>query len=261
MNPKPLSPSLRNLYRLGVYLYPAHLRRRYEEQILLTLDDAWRDRRTTPFRFWLRSFADLLQSAVKEQLLMAQDIALNRPVFAHALIIGIIVTVVGLASAVTVQQMLRRGANQPQYQLAEVYVRQLTSGSEPDQIVPAGHIDLANSLAPFVIVYDDQVRPLASNGYLQESVPTPPPGVFDYARRHAINVLTWQPRPGVRIAAVVRRINGPNPGFVLTGRSLIMVEEQERLLWYMSFGVWFLILALLTGGALFLGRTQRRQLA
>src|SRR5215475_12757016 len=125
MNQQPPTPSLRNLYRLGLYLYPAYLRRYYEEQILLTLDDAWRDRRTTPFRFWLSNFADLLHSAVKEQLLMAQNIALNRPVFAHALIIGVIVTVVGLASAVTVQQMLRRGANQPQYQLANIYVQQL----------------------------------------------------------------------------------------------------------------------------------------
>jgi hypothetical protein len=261
MNPKPPNPALRSLYRFGLYLYPAHLRRGYEEQILVTFDDAWRDHRTTPLRFWVSNFADLFYSAVKEQLLMAQDIALNRPIFAHALIIGIMVTFIGLAAAVTVQQMLRRGANQPQYQLADVYAKQLAAGSDPEQVLPAGHIDLADSLAPFVIVYDDQIRPLASNGYLQESIPTPPRGVFDYARRHTINVLTWQPRPGVRIAAVVRRVNGPNPGFVLTGRSLTVVERQESLLWYMSFGVWFLILALLAGGAFFLGRTQRQQLA
>ncbi|MFL6464517.1 MAG: hypothetical protein ACJ73N_08945 [Bryobacteraceae bacterium] len=37
-------------------------------------------------------------------------------------------------------------------------------------------------------------------GYLDQAVPVPPPGVFDYLRSHGSNKFTWQPRRDVRIA-------------------------------------------------------------
>jgi len=68
-----------------------------------------------------------------------------------------------------------------------------------------------------------------------------------------------QPQRNVRIAAIVRRISGPNPGFLLTGRSLRVVEEQEAILRNIVFGGWFLVVFLLIAGAALLSRSQLRQ--
>jgi hypothetical protein len=65
--------------------------------------------------------------------------------------------------------------------------------------------------------------------------------------------------PNVRIAAVIRRVSGPTPGFLLTGRSLRFVEEQEDILRNMVFGGWFLVVFLLIAGAALLHRSQLKQ--
>jgi hypothetical protein len=52
-------------------------------------------------------------------------------------------------------------------------------------------------------------------------------GVFDYTRAHGQDRITWQPRSGVRSAAIVARYGGAHPGFVLAGRSLREVEARE----------------------------------
>jgi hypothetical protein len=60
----------------------------------------------------------------------------------------------------------------------------------------------------------------------------------------------------VRIAAVAQRIDGPNPGFILVGRSLTLVQQQEDLLRVGTFITWFVLMALLIAGAVFLNRAQ-----
>src|SRR6202035_1968032 len=92
-----------------------------------------------------------------------------------------------------------------------------------------GVIDIAQSLSPFLIVYDDQGAALGSNGQLNGITPVPPKGVFDYVRSHGEERLSGQPVRGphsVRIAAVVERVNGPQPGFILAGRSMREVEAR-----------------------------------
>jgi hypothetical protein len=129
-------------------------------------------------------------------------------------------------------------------------------GSYP---LPAGHIDLATSLEPFVILYNSDGAPIHSTGYLDDAVPIPPHGVFAYLRTQPIDKFTWQPRPGLRIAAVAQRIDGPTPGFILVGRSLTLVQQQEDRLRVGTFITWFCLMALLIAGAVFLNRAQTRQ--
>ena len=69
-------------------------------------------------------------------------------------------------------------------------------------------------------------------------------------------MITWQPQPGVRMASVLSRVHGPNPGFILTGRSLLLVEEQEDVLRRGTFLTWCVLIGLLALGALFLNRAQ-----
>jgi hypothetical protein len=251
------NPRLLSLYRNALRLYPSSLRLRYQDQLLQTVRDAYAERRSPPL-FWFHLFADLLKSSMKEHLLMIRQQAIARPIFFHTLTLGLILTLWGAAAALTFQHMLRRGANQPQTQMADLYASEIASGVKPEEAIPRNHVDLERSLEPFVIFYNDQGVPTTANGYLNQAIPSPPRGVFDYLRTHHTDTISWQPQPNVRIAAVMQRISGLNPGFLLTGRSLRVVEEQESLFWRMVFIGWFILVFLLIAGAALLGRAQRQ---
>jgi len=126
-----------------------------------------------------------------------------------------------------VRQVLRHSANDPQIQMAEDAARALAAGGEPDSFLPKIRVDLAKSVAPFVIIYDDAGSPVVSSGELHGKTPVLPPGVFDYVRARGQNRITWQPERGVRIATVVMRIAGKTNGFVLAGRSLREIEKRS----------------------------------
>jgi hypothetical protein len=276
------NPFLFALYRLLLRLYPLRLRMRYQDEMLQSVRDACAERNGTATRFWLRLFADLLISSIKEHLIMIRDQAVARPVFFHALILGLILTVLGGSAAVAFQQLLRRGADEPQIQMADEYAAGLASGRRPADVIPAPivlaltpqvdwrggdevrtnqvqvarGVDIGRSLQPFAVIYDDSGNPIASNGFLDQAVPTPPGGVFNYLRNHAVDRFTWMPSRGVRIAAIAQRVEGPHPGFVIVGRSLTLVEEQEELLRRATFIGWFVLVGLLFAGAALLSRVQ-----
>ena len=85
-------------------------------------------------------------------------------------------------------------------------------------------MDPAAGLGVFVIVFDASHTVVASNATLDGGSPAPPRAVLDAARPGAPSAVTWQPRDGVRIAAVTVAWRG---GFVMAGRSLRRVEQQE----------------------------------
>ena len=132
----------------------------------------------------------------------------------------------GLIS-VTVQQSYRMDANDPQIQMAEDTARALESGQPAGSLVPSDKIDIAQSLAPYLIIFDSNSRPLASNALLHNQIPTIPAGIFDYTRKNGEDRVSWQPEPGVRSATVIVPVSGGQGGFVLAGRSLREVEIRE----------------------------------
>jgi hypothetical protein len=135
------------------------------------------------------------------------------------------VVATGLAGLVylVAQQDGRWLANEPQVQLAEDAAARLDAGGAPgDQVGPAP-VDIARSLAPFVVVYGTAGTILATDGTLDGQPPAVPAGVLASARATGRDAVTWQPRPGVRIATVTVPWNG---GTVLAGRSLRLVEER-----------------------------------
>jgi len=142
-------------------------------------------------------------------------------------VLAVAITLLCALVHLAVQQDIRLGANDPQIQLAHDAAAALAQGKRPADVVPSGTVDLATSLATHVTVFDAQGRPLASSASLEGATPAPPAGVFDYARTHEEDRFTWQPRPGVRIAAVLVHHAGASPGFVLAGRSLREVEDRE----------------------------------
>jgi hypothetical protein len=123
----------------------------------------------------------------------------------------------------TVQQSLRIGANDPQIQIAEDAAGSLNGGAKLDSIVPANKVEITTSLAPFIIVFDDSGKVMASTATLHGSVPVYPAGVLEYTRTHGEDRITWQPENGVRLATVVVHYD---KGFVMAGRSLREVEVR-----------------------------------
>jgi hypothetical protein len=126
-----------------------------------------------------------------------------------------------------VQQELRQAANDPQIQIAEDAALALENGSAAGTRVPTEKTAIENSLAPFVMLFDDRGEVVGSSATLHGETPQLPAGILDYVRTHGEDRVTWQPEPGVRIAAVVVRVKGARPGFVLAGRSLREVEARE----------------------------------
>ena len=132
----------------------------------------------------------------------------------------------GLAGTVylVAQQELRSGADSPQLQLAEDAARSLEAGIAPTAVTGPATVDVGGSLAPFVVVFDQDGKPLASSGQLNGVDPAPPKGVLDHATVDQPNHVTWQPADGVRVATVTVRWSG---GTVMAGRSLREVERLE----------------------------------
>jgi len=140
----------------------------------------------------------------------------------------------------SVQQAYRQGANDPQIQMAEDAAAALTDGGSADAIVPANQVPVDQSLAPFLIVYDAKGAVLASSAALDGQTPSLPEGVLDSARQMGEDRITWQPRDGVRIAAVIVPYQG---GFVLAGRSLREVESRVDQLTTFAGLTWLLAVA------------------
>jgi len=158
-----------------------------------------------------------------------------------------------------VQQSYRQNANDPQIQIAEDSAAQLNQGATPKEIVPLDQVDMAKSLASFLIIFDKNGKVVDSNVQLDGKIPTPPPGVFDYVssggqrsigslKKKLIfkleggseqNRVTWEPRENVRIAAVIAKYND---GFVLVGRNMREVEIREENLSHMVFAAWIVTL-------------------
>jgi hypothetical protein len=150
----------------------------------------------------------------------------------------------GLAGLVylVAQQEGRWLANDPQVQLAEDAAARLDAGGRPSDQVGPVRVEIARSLAPFVVVYNATGTILATDGTLDGQPPALPAGVLEGARSSGRNAVTWQPRPGVRVATVTVPWSG---GSVLAGRSLQLVEEDADRLGLIVGAAWLAILAAL----------------
>jgi hypothetical protein len=143
------------------------------------------------------------------------------------LIMAVTITgLVGLCYA-AIQQDIRQSANDPQIQMAEDSAAKLADGQPIQHVVPSEKVDIAKSLAPYIIIFDATGKPLASSALLNGQTPTIPAGITDYVKQNGEDRFTWQPQPGVRSAVVVTPFKGSNSGFVLVGRSLREIEIRE----------------------------------
>jgi hypothetical protein len=265
MIPAPTEGKVEKLYAIALRLYPEPFRNSFAIPMRQALRDALADH-TISRRFLLSLLArDFMTSLIKEHLTMLRATYARPALLFNAVILAGIATGIALALYAIPQQVLRNGANDPQIQLATDAVARLEDGAALADTVPAGNVDMARSLAPFVIAYDDQGRPLASQAKLNGGIPTPPAGVFDYVRQHREERVSWQPIlgkvRGVRVAAVIERVGGVHPGFVLAGRSLREVEAREEQVEQMAGLTWLGMLILIIVGTAIYGWLTRPELA
>jgi hypothetical protein len=157
--------------------------------------------------------------------------------FTHAAS-ALIVTGIFVAMYATVQQVHRSTANDPQMQIA----RDISARLDAYNIVhllPDDTIEISNSLGTFVTFYDHNGEPIGSSGMLDGKLPKIPKGVFEYARINREHDVTWQPRPGVRMAMIVESVpSSLQVGFVAVGRSLQEVEIRESNLVRILLMIW-----------------------
>ncbi len=167
-----------------------------------------------------------------------------------------VITIIFGTIEVVAQQNIRMDANDPQIQLAQDAAVALDSGQTPASLTP-GHVDMANSLAPFVIIYDTQGRVVSGSGTIHGVVPAPPIGVLRAAHGQDYNFVSWEPtgRKSLRIASVE---TSTSKYYVLSGRNLREVEarEQQTML-YVLFG--WVVAAVVILATAYLARPKPRK--
>jgi hypothetical protein len=104
--------------------------------------------------------------------------------------LAVLATCVSGLVYVGLQQDLRTGANDPQQQLAEDAAAQLNAGVTPGNLASGAKIDIAASLASFVVIYDGGGIVLATTGELDGLPPMLPSGVLASARSSGLDSVT-----------------------------------------------------------------------
>jgi len=257
----PTTDMLDRLYALALCLYPAPFRQNYGLAMSQAFRDALHDHalsRRTLIPLVLR---DLITSLAKEHFAMLRDTFARPALVLNALVLAGISTVIALAIYVIPLQVLRLGTDDPQVELAGNLTWQLEQGVAPTDAVPSGTVEMARSLSPFVAAYDEQGRPLASQARLNGQTPTLPRGILDFVRQHGEDRFTWRPSQGIRIAAVVQRVDGSHRGFVLAGRSMREEAVRQGLLIQLAGLAWVAMLGLVFLGTVCLGWFTRPKAA
>ena len=154
--------------------------------------------------------------------------------------IAVAVTLLCVLTFTLVQQDLRQTANDPQIQMAEDTAAALAAGTPVASLVASARVDIAASLNTFLIVYDNRGHVTASSATLDGKTPALPEGVLTSARTSGEDTVTWEPRSGVRVAAVVVPVR--TGGSVLAGRSLREIEMRESDLLGSTALAWLFIL-------------------
>lgn len=144
---------------------------------------------------------------------------------------AVAVTLIFAVVYVSAQQIYRQSANDPQIQIVEDLAVALSNGAPPQSIARPNATDLNKSLATFVIIYNSSRAAVLSSATLDGKTPQVPNGVFNsLGLKSGINGqsrFSWEPKDGIRVAAVLQKYDGKTPGYVLVGRSIREIEKRK----------------------------------
>lgn len=156
------------------------------------------------------------------------------------------------------QQNLRQSANDPQTQMAEDTARAIQNGASASQYNSSQNVDIASSLAPYLIIYDKDFKPIAGTGYLNGRLAQVPSGVLAASEEKGENKVTWQPKPDIRQAIVAVPIQ--NGGYAVAGRSLREIEKRESQAGFSSLGALFAAIAVIAVGTLLKSKQEHDEI-
>jgi hypothetical protein len=157
------------------------------------------------------------------------------------------------------QNLLRSGADDPQIQVAQDDAARLSAGATAGSVTGQTVVDLATSLGLNVTVLDATGALVSSTARLDGAPLRPPIGALRSATATGQNTVTWQPRTGVRQAAVIVPYSSTEGGgTVVVARSLRLVEQREDTLLQLTGLGW--VLALFGAAAVAVLAARRRPL-
>ncbi|MFO0704634.1 MAG: hypothetical protein U0517_01485 [Candidatus Andersenbacteria bacterium] len=170
-----------------------------------------------------------------------------------------IILVTGLLYA-TVQQVYRRSADDPQVQIVQELARDLAAGQDPTALDAGKKLDLTETSAPFVILYDKDGKVMASTVTLNNNPAIVPSGALHETDNGQQNRITWQPQDGVREALVIEHYktqDGKAEGYIVVGRSLKEIEAREAdLMTMLALGLGVTLITTLVA-SLLVGKLQK----
>jgi Na+-translocating ferredoxin:NAD+ oxidoreductase RnfG subunit len=167
----------------------------------------------------------------------------NRKVVAFVVLAAINTVIAGTIYA-AVQQTYRNAANDPQVDAVEQINALLAQGAPAEAIIgQSAPVDMVKSSSLFVIIYDKDGKVIGSSATLDKNTPSLPSGVIDYTKSHNTDRFTWQPKKGIRVAAVIRKVDNDG-GYVLVGRSLGETEKRISQLTGIVGIAWIILLLL-----------------
>jgi len=155
-----------------------------------------------------------------------------------------------------IQQDIRMDANDPQIQMAEDLANSLNNGQNPTVL---GKINIAQSLAPFTILYDKNLNIASTNAYLNGTIPTVPTEALSGHKDTDIqgeSRITWQPEEGVRLATVIVNYNN---GYVVVGRNMREIEIREDQQFQLIFIGWIIALIATLSAVIFMETVMKKK--
>jgi Na+-translocating ferredoxin:NAD+ oxidoreductase RnfG subunit len=149
-----------------------------------------------------------------------------RTVIIFLLLVALITVIFGTIYA-TVKQTYRNNANDPQVEVVDQVASLIEQDIPLDAILGGSdQVDMSKSLGLFVMIFDKDKKLISASAQLDGQTPTPPDNTFERAKQDGENRFTWEPKDGVRIAAVLKAVD--DKGYVLAGRSLREVENRQQ---------------------------------
>lgn len=162
-----------------------------------------------------------------------------------------VVTLIFGTIFLTAQQILRLGANDPQYAMVKDGVARIKATQNGYAAQSGEMIDIKVSESPFMAVLDQEKRLVVSNARIDstnQDIPLPPKAVFDDAKSKGVRTFTWQDSEGRRFATMVEHVALENSGadfYVLGAKSLKSVESRiSRIGWKVFLGYLLTLAAL-----------------
>lgn len=147
------------------------------------------------------------------------------PIF---LALAAIVTTISLTVYCVAQQVYRQNANDPQIEVSDAVAEAMQQGAPAEAIVDqSGSIDFSKHLSLFIMIFDKDSKLVASSGKIGEETPVPATRDIESAKQNGSNRFTWKPKDGVKVAAVLKKVNDEGQ-VVLVGKNLREVEVRTR---------------------------------